>query len=271
LKENNCNTLQYPDNCPVSIVQLITNMTYLRKHLILLLFSFPLLVNAQEKQSINKIGINYSVDYCYRKLAISDPLYQQGIVWLNELENPTIGLNTGATFQHSFKNGLLVEGGLQYVRFGEKSDSISITTVDADVAGFGVYRNKYDYIGIPIKIGYQFPLGNRIHLSVSTGISTNFFMARQYSFHYKYFDGSSGVHRETTQVGMFGTQYNQVNLVSISSIGIEIQLFKAFSVRFEPTFRYSMNPIIGDQIQVRPYSAGINTTVFYRFGMNKTN
>lgn len=236
------------------------------KLIFFLLFSFNLVGYAQEKRSSNKIGINYSVDYCYRKLAIGDPLYQQGIVWLNELENPTIGLNTGATFQHSFKNGLIIEGGLQYIRFGEKSDSISVTTVDAVVVGFGVYRNAYEYLGIPIKIGYQFPLGKRIHLSVSSGISTNFFMARQYTVHYKYFDGSSGVYRVTTQKGMTGMPYNQVNLVSISSIGIEIRVFKAFSVRFEPTFRYSMNPIISDPIQVRPYSAGINTSIFYGLG-----
>lgn len=240
-------------------------MIHSHKRAIFLLLSLPLVGYAQEKHSINKIGINYSVDYSYRKLDAADPIYQQGVVWRNDLENPTIGLNTGATFVHQFKKGLVLEGGIQYVRFGEQSDSISITTIAIEEVGKGIYINNYDYLGIPIKIGYAFPLGNRIHLSVSSGISTNFFIARHYRFNANYYDGTTNEFRETYKKETSGAQYERVNLVSVSSIAIEIQVFKAFSVRFEPIVRYSLNPIIDTPIKQRPYSAGINTTIFYSF------
>jgi len=241
-------------------------MNYSNKLVAFILLSFPLIGFAQEKHSINKIGINYSVDYSYRKLDAVDPTYQPGVVWRNDLEKPKIGFNTGATFLHPFKNGIQLEGGVQYVRFGEQSDSILITTIAVEEVGKGIYINNYDYLGIPIKIGYGFALGNRIQLSVSSGISTNFFIARHYQINSNFYDGTSDIHRETYNKEKSGSQYEHVNLVSVSSIGVDIQLFSAFSIRIEPTFRYSLNPIISSPIKQRPYSAGINTTLFYRFG-----
>jgi hypothetical protein len=237
-----------------------------KKPLAILLLSLPLIVTAQEKKSVSQVGINYSVDYCYRALD-SDASTQWIADWREENEHPIIGFNTGATYSYQFKKGLLLEGGFQYTRVGEKFENITFVTIDDD--GTGDYWNYYDYVGIPIKVGYGLPIGKRLRLSIMSGISTNFFVARQVRSSVTYNDGTSENYSSTYSNEPSGIQYEKVNLVSVSSLGIDIRVFRAFSLRFEPTFRYSITPIMDAPIKQRPYSAGINTSVFYSFGTKK--
>ena len=237
-----------------------------KKPLIFLLLSLPLVVTAQEKKSVSQVGLNYSVDYCYRALDAD-----ASVKWIadqrDENEVGVIGFNTGATYSYQFKKGLMLEGGFQYLRLGEKYENMTFVTIDSD--GVGDFINYYDYVGIPIKIGYGLSVGNRFRLSIMSGISTNFFLARHYRATVTYNDGTIEEYSSTTKKEPYGTQYEDVNLVSVSSLGIDIRVFGAFSVRFEPTFRYSITSIADSPIKQRPYSAGLNTTVFYSFGTAK--
>lgn len=238
-----------------------------QKPLILLLVSLPFVITAQEKRSVSQVGLNYSVDYCYRTLdANSD------VQWIADLndggEVGVIGFNTGATYSYQFKKGLMLEGGFQYSRVGEQYKSITLTTSQGDI-GEGQFANYYDYVGLPIKIGYGLQLGKRLRLSVMSGISTNFFVARHVRSTINYYDGTSENFSSTYKKEPSGTQFENVTLVSVSSLGIDIRVFRAFSLRFEPTFRYFITPIMDAPIKQRPYSAGLNTTIFYSFGSKK--
>jgi hypothetical protein len=232
-----------------------------KKPLAILLLLLPLIVTAQEKKSVSQVGINYSVDYCYRALD-SDASAQWIADWREENEQPVIGFNTGATYSYQFKKGLLLEGGFQYTRVGEKFENITFVTIDDD--GTGDYWNYYDYVGIPIKVGYGLPIGKRLRLSIMSGISTNFFVARQVRSSVTYNDGTSENYSSTYSNEPSGIQYEKVNLVSVSSLGIDIRVFRAFSLRFEPTFRYSITPIMDAPIKQRPQRNGstIKTAVF---------
>ncbi|MDH4471973.1 MAG: outer membrane beta-barrel protein [Fluviicola sp.] len=238
-----------------------------KKLLILLLFSVPLVITAQEKKSVSQVGLNYSVDYCYRVLD-SDASVQWIADDRNDSEIGVIGFNAGATYSYQFKKGLMLEAGFQFTRVGEQYKSITFTTSQGDV-GEGRFANYYDYAGIPIKIGYGLQLGKRLRLSIMSGISTNFFLARQVRSTVNYYDGTTENFSSTYSKEPFGTQFENVNVVSVSSLGIDIRVFRAFSLRFEPTFRYSITPIMDAPIKQRPYSAGFNTTVFYSFGSKK--
>ena len=242
-------------------------MITVKKPLAILLLSLPLIVTAQEKKSVSQVGINYSVDYCYRTLQA-----EGSVQWIANMNDDSevgiIGFNTGATYSYQFKKGLLLEGSLQYTRVGEQYKSITFTTSQGDV-GEGRFANYYDYVGIPIKIGYALPIGKRLRLSIMSGISTNFFLARQIRSSVTYYDGTSENYSSSYKKEPYGTQFENVNLVSVSSLGIDIRVFRAFSLRFEPTFRYSITPIMDAPIKQRPYSAGLNTSVFYSFGTKK--
>ena len=239
-----------------------TNKTF-----IILLFVVPFMLTAQEKKSVSQVGLNYSVDYCYRTLDASPD-----VQWIADLRNKeevgVIGLNAGATYSYQFKKGLMLEGGFQFTRVGDKYKNVILMTLEGDL-GQGDFINYYDYVGIPLKIGYGLPVGKRLRLSIMSGISTNFFLARQTRFTVNYYDGTTEDFSSTYKKEPSGTQFENVNLVSVSSLGIDIRVFRAFSVRLEPTFRYSITPIMDAPIKQRPYSAGINTTVFYSFGSKK--
>ena len=242
-------------------------MITVKKPLAILLLSLPLIVTAQEKKPVSQVGINYSVDYCYRTL--DGNAYEKMIIDMrNESEVGIIGFNTGATYSYQFKKGLLLEGGFQFTRVGEQLKSITFTTSQGDV-GEGRFANYYDYVGIPIKIGYGLPVGKRLRLSIMSGISTNFFLARQIRSSVTYNNGTSENYSSTYKKEPYGTQFEDVNLVSVSSLGIDIRVFRAFSLRIEPTFRYSITPIMDAPIKQRPYSAGLNTSVFFSFGTKK--
>lgn len=242
-------------------------MITVKKPLAILLLSLPLIVTAQEKKSVSQVGINYSVDYCYRTL--DGNAYEKMIIDMrNESEVGIIGFNTGATYSYQFKKGLLLEGGFQFTRVGEQLKSITFTTSQGDV-GEGRFANYYDYVGIPIKIGYGLPVGKRLRLSIMSGIATNFFLARQIRSSVTYNNGTSEDFSYTYKKEPYGTQFENVNLASVSSLGIDIRVFRAFSLRIEPTFRYSITPIMDAPIKQRPYSAGLNTSVFYSFGTKK--
>lgn len=238
-----------------------------KKPLAILLLSLPFIVNAQEKKSVSQVGLNYSVDYCYRTLDADG-----SVQWIANMRDDdevgVIGFNTGATYSYQFKKGLMLEAGFQFTRVGEQYKSITFTTSQGDI-GEGRFANYYDYAGIPIKIGYGLPIGKRLRLSIMSGISTNFFLARQVRSTINYDNGTSENHSSTYKKEPFGTQFENVNLVSVSSLGIDIRVFRAFSVRLEPTFRYSITPIMDAPIKQHPYSAGLNTTVFYSFGSKK--
>lgn len=236
------------------------------KSLIILLCSFPFMLTAQEKKPVSQVGLNYSVDYCYRTLDANPD-----VQWIANLRNKdevgVIGLNAGATYSYQFKKGLMLEGGFQYLRVGEKYENMTFVTVDSD--GEGDFINYYDYVGVPIKIGYGLPVGKRLRLSIMSGISTNFFLARHYRATVTYNNGTTEDYSSTYKKEPSGIQFEDVNVVSVSSLGIDIRVFRAFSVRLEPTFRYSITPIMNAPIRQRPYSAGINTSIFYTFGKGK--
>ncbi len=236
------------------------------KSLIILLFSVPFFLTAQEKKSVSQVGLNYSVDYCYRTLNADASVKWIAIARDNE-ETGLIGFNTGATYSYQFKKGLMLEGGFQYLRVGEKLENMALLIEGSD--GEGDFINYYDYVGIPIKIGYGLSVGKRLRLSIMSGISTNFFLARHFRATVTYNDGTIEEHYSTIKKEPVGIQYETANLVSVSSLGIDIRVFRAFSVRFEPTFRYSITTIIDAPIKQRPYSAGLNTSIFYTFGKGK--
>ena len=247
-------------------------MRITRKSIGIILLSLPLAASAQEKpekHAITKIGVNYSVDYSYRNLKTNDgagSISQDIIRSRNEMEKPIFGFHTGIDFLHQFKKGIVLEGGIQYARYGEQiKDVYSISPNDPGTLGKGTYYMYYDYLCVPIKAGYGFPIGKRITLSATTGLSTNYFVAWGSHYHVTYNDGSTNDNKNRDREYPGSTQFNNFTLASVSSIGIDIRLFGAFSVKVEPTARFFLTPVMNAPIKERPYSYGINTTLFYTF------
>lgn len=248
-------------------------MKIAKKSLGILLLSLPLAASAQEKPEkhpVTKIGINYSVDYSFRYLKTDDnseALMQEIIRNRNEMEKPIVGFNAGFMFLHQFRKGLILEGGIQYSSFGEKIPKIYTTSPqNPEVAGEASIFNHYDYLSVPIKIGYGFQIGKRITLTAATGLSTQYFMVWRERSSLKYNDGSTQeIKQNYTKYPYSNTKFTQFTFASVSSIGVDIQLTNSFSLKLEPTARFFLNPMMDAPIREKLYSYGINTTFFYTF------
>ncbi|MCI5054730.1 MAG: PorT family protein [Flavobacteriales bacterium] len=225
-------------------------------------FAFSLTVYCQKDSTISRlsIGLNFSLDYCYRTLD-ADPMASAFADLRNATEIPKFGYTSGITLLYKLTNNISIQTALQFSDKGERTNQTPLIWLEPDSA-FPIassFNFHYQYIDLPMKVNYYFfkpPLRG----FVSGGLISSFFLQRNTEAILEYSDGS--VHRRDS---FESDGLAAINFAVTAGLGVEADVVKGIKLRFEPVFRYSFTPtVIGSPIRHYLQSTGANFVVMYK-------
>ncbi|MFH1320201.1 MAG: outer membrane beta-barrel protein [Bacteroidota bacterium] len=225
------------------------------------------------------VGLTFSPDYCYRTLIPDNSNLSKGTVDLRDsIEIPKIGFSAGVSVFYEFSKRINIEIGLQFSDKGKKIeiDYSELTFGDLIDTRYGfVYSisgqdlpasvtviNKYQHLDFPVKVNYSI-ISKKMKFFLTTGISTNVFLAYKTTAIKKYSDGKT--ERNTSSSDYY--DFSKVNFAFIGGLGMEYTLANKLGFRLEPIYRRSINSIIDAPIKSYLYSFGINIGIFYKLGV----
>lgn len=244
--------------------------------------------SAENSEELKKwqIGINVSLDYCYRTLKNNDGSFTSSYVIdsKNEYEVPKIGYTVGLSAAYNLKPFLSIEAGIHFsnkgyqtkmseLSYGDRIDSIAsfyssnsisnVPPIQPPSSTFEPIRAKFIYnnyyLDVPLRANLI--IGKKkIRFISSAGITTNIFLFETSTSSIEYSDGTKEKNTQKTAY-----PYNRINISPMVSLGIDWKLNNKNTIRVEPTFRYGVLKIINTPVTGYLWNAGIN--IGYYFGV----
>jgi hypothetical protein len=162
-----------------------------------------------------------------------------------------VGLNAKGILGYRYKNWRL-ETGIQYLRTGYQLNDLTFSS-DFDpgktlTAGAGKYRITYGHIGIPLSVGYAFPLGKKLSLVPSAGILAS------YNTPARTWTKEGGTERKNTLSGDdFKGRYNSISLWGTAALHLEYKINNKISLFGGPSVRYMISNF---------YKQPVNSSIF---------
>ena len=118
----------------------------------------------------------------------------------------------------------------------------------------GVLNQKLGYIEMPIEMTYKL-FGRKLGVDLSGGFSTLFLNTNEI---YLKSDGLN------MKIGS-ASNLNNIHFSTNLGLGLNYSVFKNFSARIEPTFKYQINTFSSDSGSFKPYLFGIYSGISYKF------
>lgn len=138
--------------------------------------------------------------------------------------------------------------GVDYFVLGERTNYSNVT-YNAQ------YQNKYQYVNVPLVIGYQIQTGS-FGVQPSIGLSLGF-LSKDVSGYYLNLDNTSSSY-----------QANISKLISTLHAGVEISYFSqsGIKVSVSPVYRMSLTPVVQSELVRNSYSTlGLQLGIGYRW------
>lgn len=149
------------------------------------------------------------------------------------------GFNAKGSLGYRYKNWRL-ETGIQYLRTGYQLNNLSFSS-DFDpnktlITGTGKYRVTYGHIGIPLSIGYAFPLSKKLSLVPSLGILAS------YNTGASTWTKEGGTERKGTLSGdIFKNEYNSLSLWGTAALHLGYKINDRISLFGGPSAQYMIS------------------------------
>lgn len=222
--------------------------------------------NSDKKESRISIGINFSPDYCYRKLAKDDKNLSQ-TNWenykrmLDSMHVPKFSYTTGINFRFQLNKRVSIETGLQYSNKGYKSIPMP-TIYNWDQPNISIIATtilNYHYYSLPLKLNYALPM-KKIHVLGTCGLTLDYLQKVSGKVIPEH---PSDTIKARTNVSVY--PYNKINISAIISTGLKYHYNKKISFQTEPTFRYSLLSFDSRSSQMTHlWSLGLNLCSYIR-------
>jgi hypothetical protein len=197
-----------------------------------------------------RIGLSVTPFYSYRNIKAPDS-FQSVVDEVNSIDKAKIGYSTSLNLLFAIQKRITVETGVWFMDRGYKN-RVSITTVNSPSPSIGTakYRYHYNYVGIPLKVNLYL-VNRKVRLFVSGGINLSMLVASFQNVNLQYDDGRSVKERVK---GNLDNTY--LILSAVAGVGLDIQLVKRLSLRFEPMFSYGFYNSQDSNIHYLPYEIG---------------
>ncbi len=181
--------------------------------------------------------------------------FESGIRYLRG--NSTLNSNTYAFKQNGYVNTFFANYLMQNAaNQSVKITNVQINTVIADVSQFG---NRYQYLMIPLQIGYEIGLSKKIALNILAGVSTDIFLQNTIIndnsiLEKSIFNASSDV-------------YKPLNLSGLGGVRASYLVSKRWQLNLGSSYQYSLFSGINNStaLQMRLKMFGLNYGLNYRF------
>lgn len=240
--------------------------------IILVLLTTSFFANQSDSLKLKNwaIGATFSPDYCYRM-----PYKVKPNLVSTNTESAVLGITTGFNVLCRLSNIIAIETGILYSTKGQRITNASwlapnydyydpsipnsgSPTVIPEPARQNVFT--YKYIEIPLKVNVYL-VNKKFKLFPSIGCSTNIFVGKKTVTQYKTIETiSTNISYDSDSKNIPSFEFG-----ILAGIGMTYDINKNVFVKFEPSYRTFIRPLIDGPIRGTFYSIGVNTGFYYRF------
>ncbi len=237
---------------------------------------------ADEKKISFFVGVTGGPSFSFRKLSTGT---NEGAVNRNDNEKQITTYNAGVDVGAVLKNKLFANIGIRINNKGEKynfkavptkSDTtytpIWLDSTHTILIGYDTLAkhtqalpahsiiNKYQYLSIPIMIGYRFNIKDKLFIAPSIGINIDYLLSAS----------SSWVDTKTGKVVYYSKTDGSFSSITLSGkINLDVgwNITNKWSLVLQPGYTRSLQSIYkkDDQLKLYPYSYDFNLAVRFKF------
>ncbi len=249
----------------------------MRTLLLLAFTSISLLSFSQKPDSVKTtkwaVGLTYSPDFCYRTSYNKD----NQSTYSNIEEKPKFGFTTGINLLYRFMDKIGIEFGVLYSTKGQKLNTESykwinpddlqdptVPNYNASYAVVGANRKTkytYQYVEVPLKVNVYL-INKKLKVFPSVGCSVNIFAGKKTESVFDYEDGR----HETEKSNYYNIKSNHTaEFAVLAGVGITYDITNKLFVKFEPSYRTFIRPLVDYPLSGTLYSLGANTGIYLNF------
>ncbi len=242
----------------------------------------PPLIDDKSKSEKNThlfVGISGGVSDAFRTLNVGNNAGAQN---RTQNEKSIVTYNSGIEVGATIKNKLIAAVGFRISNYGEKynysNSSVKISTRDStyqDTLGVihtivldtirtpiknnYTLQNNYQFLTIPILIGYKINIGDKWFVAPCIGANFNYLLHATSAW----FDTKTGEQISYVKA----TNFNQFSFSGTFKLEVGINIKERWSVIFQPEYTRWFQSIYkkSDEIKLYPYSYNFNIGVRYKF------
>ena len=132
--------------------------------------------------------------------------------------------------------------------------------IDANPTAQTDVNNTYEFVSIPMKVGYRFNL-KRISLVLSSGLAANFFVKNAIASSSERF-ATANVYAQDAE-----SPFNRQYLSGLLSGGVHYNIISHYHLSFTPSYAFALSDLTREDsdLSSQPYSLGVNVGFRYVF------
>ncbi len=215
----------------------------------------PNVMVSQPQNAIRSgIGINTGVAMGYKITKKWN--FESGIRYLRG--NSTLNSNTYAFQQNGYVNTFFADYLIQNAANQDlKIANGQVNTVVADASQFG---NRYEYLMIPMQVGYEISLSKKVALNILAGVSTDIFLQNTII-------NDNSIVQEKSTINTSSNIYKPLNLSGLGGVRASYLVSKHWQLNLGSSYQHSLFSGINNStaLQMRLKMFGLNYGLNYRF------
>ncbi len=200
------------------------------------------------------VGINTGVAMGYK---ISKKWnFESGIRYLRG--NSTLNSNTYSFQQNGYVNTFFAD----YLMQNSANEALKVAngqanTVVADASQFG---NRYEYLMIPMQVGYEIGLSTKVALNLLAGVSTDIFLQNTII-------NDNSIVQEKSTINTSSNIYKPLNLSGLGGVRASYLISQHWQLNLGSSYQHSLFSGINNStaLQMRLKMFGLNYGLNYRF------
>lgn len=215
----------------------------------------PNVMVSQPQNAIRSgIGINTGVAMGYK---ISKKWnFESGIRYLRG--NSTLNSNTYAFQQNGYVNTFFADYLMQ--NSSNKELLVANTPINTVVADASEFANRYEYLMIPLQVGYEIGLSKKIALNLLAGVSTDIFLQNTII-------NDNSIVQEKSTINSSSNIYKPLNFSGLGGIRASYLISRHWQLNLGSSYQHSLFSGINNStaLQMRLKMFGLNYGLNYRF------
>ena len=171
-----------------------------------------------------------------------------------------VDYNRFSTTTNTRYEGTNVRTGERFPLTAFNNYSRNESDIDANPTAQTDVNNTYEFVSIPMKVGYRFNL-KRVSLVLSSGVAANFFVKNAIASSSERF-ATANVYAQDIE-----SPFNRQYLSGLLSGGVHYNIISRYHVSFTPSYAFALTDLTREDsdLSSQPYSLGMNVGFRYVF------
>jgi Outer membrane protein beta-barrel domain len=216
--------------------------------------SGPVVVS--QPQNAIKSGVGTNTGFAFGYKVAKKWNIESGVRYLRG--NSTLQSNTYAFQQNGYVNTFLADYLLQ--NSSNSMASIAQNPINTVVADASQFNNRYEYLMIPMQLGYEIGLSKKLGLNILAGISTDIFLQNTIA-------NDNTFVQEKSTINSANNIYRPLNISGLGGVRASYLVSKHWQVNIGSSYQHSLFSGINSStdLQMRLRMFGVNYGLNYRF------